>query len=296
MNKREEGSVSILVSFIFIILMVSTAFVTDFGVIYAEKAKLTQAMDAAILAGGQALPEQIDEARNVMENYLIKNKISLDQVEIWIAEDGMTAEIKGHKDVTHFFGKVIGFNETRVKANTKIALGALSSVKGGIRPFGVENFNYNYGDSIVLKNGAGDGYHGNYGALALGGTGASTLLENALYGYSGELKIGDFIDTEPGNMASLIRCMISYINSIPESFDNYSPGSDRIWTLPLLRSLDVFGRDQVEIVGFGQFFIEDVQKKSGKAELTGRFIQYISQGDINFDQVSKGALGMKLIE
>ena len=296
MYKREEGNVSILVSLIFIILMVSTAFVMDFGVIYAEKAKLVKAMDAAILAGGQVLPDQIDEARSVMEDYLIENHVSLDQVEINIADDGMTAEIRGYTDVPHFFGKVIGFTETRVNAKTKIALGSLTSVKGGIRPFGVESFEYNYGDLVTLKVGGGDGNNGNYGPLALGGTGASVLIDNALYGYDGELKIGDFIDTEPGNMASLIPHMKSYINSIPETFNDYSPGSDRIWTIPLLASLDVSGRDQVEIVGFGQFFIEDVQKKSGKVELKGRFIQYVSQGDINFDQVSKGALGMKLVE
>jgi hypothetical protein len=296
MYKRDEGNVSILVSLIFIILMVSTAFVMDFGVIYAEKAKLVKAMDAAILAGGQVLPDQTDEARSVMEEYLLENHVSLDQVEIYIAEDGMTAEIRGYTDVPHFFGKVIGFTETRVNAKTKIALGSLTSVKGGIRPFGVESFDYSYGDIITLKAGGGDGYNGNYGALALGGRGASVLIDNALYGYDGELKIGDFIDTEPGNMASLIPHMKSYINSIPETFNDYSPGSDRIWTIPLLASLDVSGRDQVEIVGFGQFFIEDVQKKSGKAELKGRFIQYVSQGDINFNQVSKGALGMKLVE
>lgn len=179
---------------------------------------------------------------------------------------------------------------------TKIALGSLTSVKGGIRPFGVENFDYDYGDLVTLKVGGGDGYNGNYGPLALGGRGASVLIDNALYGYDGELKVGDFIDTEPGNMASLIPYMKCLINSIPETFNDYSLGSDRIWTIPLLASLDVSGRDQVEIVGFGQFFIEDVQKKSGKAELKGRFIQYVSQGDINFDQVSKGALGMKLVE
>lgn len=296
MYKKDEGNVSILVSLIFIILMVSTAFVMDFGVIYAEKAKLVKAMDAAILAGGQVLPDQIDEARSVMEDYLLENHVSLDRVEIYIAEDGMTAEIRGYTDVPHFFGKVIGFTETRVNAKTKIALGSLTSVKGGIRPFGVESFNYSYGDTVTLKAGAGDGYNGNYGTLALGGTGASLLLENALYGYSGQLEIGDFIDTEPGNIASLIPYMKQYINSIPETFTNYSPGSDRIWTLPLISSLEVSGRETVEVVGFGQFFVEDIQKKSGKAELKGRFIQYVSQGDINFDQVSKGALGMKLVE
>lgn len=96
---------SILVSLVFIILMVSTAFVMDFGVIYAEKAKLAKAMDAAILAGGQVLPDQIDEARRVMEDYLIENHVALEQVEIWIAEDGMSAEIRGYTDVSHFLEK-----------------------------------------------------------------------------------------------------------------------------------------------------------------------------------------------
>jgi len=296
MLKKTSGNITILVSFVLVLILVSLAFVTDFGVIYAEKAKLIKAMDAAILAGGQALPENISEARSVMETYLIDNGVGLDQVTIWIADDGMSASITGTKDVEHVFAKVIGMTTTEVNGISKIQLGALVSVQGGIRPFGVEAFDFSYGDQVVLKSGAGDGYSGNYGALALGGTGGSVLLDNALYGYTGEIAIGDWVSTEPGNIVSLLKYMKDYINTIPETFDNYSMGSDRIWTLPLIRSLEVEGRDEVEVVGFGQFFVEDIGKVSGKATFTGRFIQYVSPGDIDFDRVSTGALGMKLVE
>lgn len=296
MLRDESGNITIIVTFVLVILVVALAFVMDFGVIYAEKAKLIKAMDAAILAGGQALPGDIGQARATMESYLEDNGVDVDQVNIWISDDGMQAEISALKDVDHYFAKIIGIESTTIDDSSKIALGALTSVKGGIRPFGVEKFDFVYGDQVVLKQGGGSGSNGNYGGIALGGTGACVLINNALYGYAGELAIGQYVSTEPGNMASMIRYLSSYINSIPETFDNFSVGSQRLWTLPIMASMDVNGRAEVEIVDFGQFFVEDIYKSSGKAVIKGRFVQYVSQGDIDFDKTSTGALGMKLVE
>ena len=293
--KNEKGNITILVSVIMLILMSSMAFVIDIGVVYAEKAKLSKAIDASILAGGMELPDNKSGARTIMEEYLLLNGVSLDQVSINIADDGLSAEIIGTKIVPHYFAKVMGFESTDITERSKIILGAAGSVKGGLRPFGITKFDFQYGDPITLKEGAGDSYHGNFGTVALGSTGVSVLLENALYGYAGEIKIGDYIDTEPGNMASLITPIAYYINSIDETFETAGRGSDRIWTVPVFESMEVDGRDAIQVIAFAQVYVELVQKVGGTAEIKARFVQYVVNGDINTEIENTGVYGMKLV-
>lgn len=119
---------------------------------------------------------------------------------------------------------------------------------------------------------------------------------NARYGYDGELEIGDMVNTEPGNMASLANSIKYYINSIDDSFEDFEKDSDRVWIIPIVDSLDVNGRTEVEIVGFAQFFVETIEKKSGKIEVEGRFFEYVVNGEIDFDLIGTGAYGIKLME
>lgn len=293
---KRDGSVMILVSIALVAIMAIMALVIDLGVVYAEKAKLSKAIDAAILAGGQELPADIEKARSVMELYLIENGVGLERVTINIDADGLGAEIIGIKNVEHKFAKIIGFDNTDVTERSKIILGPASTARGGLRPFGVTKFEYEYGDTILLKYGVGDSYHGNFGTVALGGSGAALLLENALYGYDGVVKIGDWINTEPGNMASMINPLRYYVNSFDETFETFERDSDRVWTVPLIDSLDNSGRDAVQVVGFGQFFVESVKKIGGDATITGRFVQFVTNGDIDETIEDTGTYGMKLVE
>jgi hypothetical protein len=293
--KEQSGNVIVLVALMMFAIMGMMAVVIDIGSVYIEKANLTKALDAAILAGGQELPNRPILARTIMEEYLIENGVALDQVEITIAADGMEAEIVGDGIVDLRFAKILGFNTADIDARTRVVLGYASTAKGGLRPFAVVKFDYQYGDEIILKNGAGDGYNGNYGAVALGGSGADLLLYNALYGYDGVVKIGEYIPTEPGNMATIITPLKYYVASFTDTFETMERGSDRIWTVPLIETLEVSGRDEVLVVGFAQFFIERVDKRAGKAELVGRFVQYVTNGDIDMTIEDTGTYGLKLV-
>lgn len=293
--KRQDGNVIILVTLMMFAIMGIIATVVDIGVVYAEQAKLSKALDAAILAGGQELPGRPDLARDIMELYLVENGVNLEDVTIEIDADNMGAKITGNKEVGLFFAKIIGFTSANVDSTSRIELGYASSAKGGLRPFAVTKFDYQFGDTVILKEGAGDSYKGNFGAVALGGTGADLLLYNALYGYDGVVKIGDYISTEPGNMASIIPYLKNYVASFTDTFETMERGTDRIWTIPLVDSLEVGGRDVVLVVGFGQFFIESVEKKAGNGELVGRFIQYVTNGEIDQTIDNTGTFGMKLV-
>lgn len=170
--KSEKGNVAVIVSLALSVILGMSGFVIDMGVAYAEKANLANAIDAALLAGAQELPENKVKAKDIMETYLVANGVSLDEVTITIAADGKRADIDAVRNVGFTFSKVIGLDNTDVHEDGAVVLGTASSAKGGIRPFGVTKQDFVYGDPVVLKEGAGDGYHGNYGAVALGGRGA----------------------------------------------------------------------------------------------------------------------------
>jgi hypothetical protein len=292
----DKGNIAIILCLVFTILLGFTAYVVDIGLIYIEKVKISNAIDSALLAASLELPTDATKARNVAIEYLQKNNTDPSKVSIVISADNKSIQMDGVKNVKHFFAPIIGINSSDVNTSAKVIIAPLKSVKGGIRPFAVEKFDFSYGDVVTLKEGAGDGYHGNYGAVALGGTGASVFKANSLYGYSGTITVGDMIDTETGNMAGATNEIKNYINSELSSFSDFKRNSIRVWTLPLVDSLYMDGRKDVLVVGFGEFYVESVTNKSGKVEIQGRFIRFVTNGEIDMTLSDTGAYGSKLVK
>lgn len=291
-----KGNVAIILCLVFTVLMGFTAYVVDIGLVYVEKVKLSSAIDSAVLAASLELPTDDTKARNIAIEYLQKNNVDPSKVTITISTDKKSIQMEGIKNINHFFAPIIGINNSNVNANTKAIIAPVKSVKDGTRPFAVELFDFSYGDVVILKEGAGDGYHGNYGAVALGGTGAKVFKSNALYGYSGTITVGDMIDTETGNMAGASNEIKNYINSECSSFNNFERNSIKLWTMPLVDSLNVDGRTEVLVVGFGEFYVEEITKPSGKIEIQGRFIRYVTNGEIDMSLSDTGAYGSKLVK
>lgn len=290
----KKGNASILVVIAMTALLGFSAYVIDIGVVYGEKMKLENAVDAAALSAALELPSNPQRAVEIAQEYLQKNGVNYSSADILISQDNKSIEVSSKKDVSHFFAKVLAINKSTVFAKSKAIIGPAKSVSSGIRPFGVVAYDYHYGDLVVLKEDAGDGYHGNYGVLAMGGQGSNVFRNNALYGYNGKISVGDLIDTEPGNMAGVVNELKNYINSDRSTFENFTRDSIRLWTLPLVNTLEVDGRKKVQVVGFAKFFVEDVEKKSDKAEISGRFIRYVDKAEIDFSLNDTGFYGAKL--
>ena len=291
-----KGNVAIILCLVFTVLLGFTAYVVDIGLIYIEKAKLSNAIDSALLAASLELPTDPTKARTVAIEYLKKNNTDPSKVLIVISADNKSIQMDGVKNVNHLFAPIIGINSSDVNTSAKVIIAPVKSAKGGIRPFAVEKFDFSYGDEVTLKAGAGDGYHGNYGAVALGGTGANVFKSNALYGYSGTITVGDMIDTETGNMAGASNEIKNYIESEFSNFNDFNRNSIRLWTIPLVDSLLVDGRKDVLVVGFGEFYVEDITKGSGKIEIHGRFIRYVTNGEVDMTISDTGAYGSKLVK
>ncbi|HEX9027224.1 MAG TPA: TadE/TadG family type IV pilus assembly protein [Clostridium sp.] len=290
----DKGNAAIILCLVITVLLGFAAYVLDVGIIYVEKEKLTNAIDSAALAAILELPSDDIKAKAVAVDYLQKNNVDPNQTTIVVGVDHKSIQIEGIKNVKHLFAPIIGINSSNVNAKTKAVLAPAKSVNSGIRPFAVEAYNFPYGELVTIKEGAGDGYHGNYGAVALGGQGSNVFRINALYGYNGTISVGDYIDTEPGNMAGATNDINNYINSEHSTFDNFSRNSIRLWTIPLVDSLTVDGRKSVLVVGFAAFYVEGVNDVAGKIEIKGRFIKYVlnSQVDVNLNDT--GVYGAKL--
>lgn len=290
----DKGNVAIMLCILMIVLLGFTAYVVDIGLVYAEKAKLSNAIDSAALAAALELPKDDIKARVVANDYLIRNNVEPSKALITISSDYKNIEIVGIKEVKHLFAGILGIKSSSVKSKTKAIIAPAKTIKMGIRPFAVENFDFSYGYLVTLKEGAGDGYHGNYGAVALGGTGASVFKDNALYGYKGTINVGDYITTETGDMTGATTSIANYINSEYSTFDNFERNSIRLWTIPLVDSLIVNGAKQVKVTGFGQFYVEKVFKQAGKTEISGRFIRFVTNAEIDTNLSDTGTYGAKL--
>lgn len=293
---NNKGNVSILLCLVFTALLSFTAYVVDIGLIYVEKVKLSNAIDSAILAASLELPKNATKAENIAIEYLQKNNVDPSNVSITISADNKSIQMVGIKTVDHFFAPIFGIDSSNINASAKAIIAPVKSVKGGIRPFAVEIFDFSYGDVVTLKEGAGDGYHGNYGAVALGGTGANVFESNALYGYSGTITVGDMIDTETGNMAGAANAIKNYIKSEYSYFGDFQRDSIRVWTMPLVDTLSVDGRKNVLVVGFAEFYVENIIKDSGKIEIQGRFIRYVTNGETDMTLSDTGSYGAKLVK
>ena len=290
----DKGNVAIIMCLVFTGLLALSAYVLDIGIVYSEKAKLSNAIDSAALAAVFELPKGNTKAITVANDYLLKNAVQSKDAVITVSSDQKSIEIKGVRTVNHILAPIFGKNSSNIKSNTKAIIGPVKSLSNGIRPFAVEKFPFSYGDLVTLKQGAGDGYHGNYGPVALGGSGASVFKDNALYGYKGKISVGDYIDTEPGNMAGATSSISKYIKSENSTFCTFQRDSIRLWVIPLVDSLIVNGRNQVQVIGFGQFYVEDVVSNKGKTEINGRFVKFVTNGEVDVTLQDTGLYGAKL--
>lgn len=290
---KNKGNASIILCFAITVLFGFAAYVIDIGFVYADKIKLSNAIDSAALAAALELPNSDEKAEEVAADYLNKNYVDANDAVINVGEDHKSITIAAAKRVNHFFAPVIGIKSSTVNADTKAVIGP-AEVVTGIRPIAVEYFDYTYGDVVTLKEGAGDSYHGNYGAVDLGGTGASVFENNVLHGYNGKISVGNLLYTETGDMAGACNDIKNYLSSDISTFDNFERNSIRLWTLPLVDSLDVDGKKPSNVIGFGEFYVEGIDQNGGKLEITGRFLKFVGNFEIDNNLVDTGVYGAKL--
>lgn len=111
--KNDKGAIAIIAAVVIIVLIAMMGFVVDVGALYAEKAKLQNAMDSAALAGAQDLPNTAD-ATATANQYIQLNGYDPSDFTITFSDSNHVISISGTNNVGFSFMKVLGFQDSDV--------------------------------------------------------------------------------------------------------------------------------------------------------------------------------------
>lgn len=276
MWKKEEGIALVLVALAFPVFLVLLGLVVDVGYLYYQRVRLINTVDAAALAGVQELPYSSYEAHQVAREYTLMNHPLVRNLSTQVDDTASQIEVTVQLAAPVFFLRILGIEEVTLSARSKAQVGSISGYNNVV-PLGVVQQHFQFGQQYYLKLGTGeegDNQQGNFGAVALGGRGASTYLDNLVNGYRDWVRVGDLIFTETGNMAGpTIQGISTRISQgTSTSFLTATIHCPRVVIVPIVHTLDVPGRKEVEVVGFAAFYLED--QISGKdTYIVGRFME-----------------------
>jgi hypothetical protein len=129
-RRHERGQAAVLTVLFMVVLLAMAAAVLDVGSWYQEDRELQATMDAAALAGAQALPDDAAAATALAGEYATKNGGGLDTTAVTttkIAND--TIKVNGSRPAPGFFSKLFGIDSVTVNATAKARTGVLASAK-----------------------------------------------------------------------------------------------------------------------------------------------------------------------
>jgi hypothetical protein len=284
---EEKGTVLVLVAAALTVILGMTALVVDVGALAIEKTRLKNACDAAALAAAHELPDTILAKQRALE-YLGLNHVDAEHAIITFSHDDIKITVEAAKTIDYYFAPVLGLNTGIVTARSTAAYGSVSGMTGVV-PFGIPDQPMTFGVEYKLKAGSQDDYGpGNYGPLALELSGAASYLNNLKQGYSGVISVGDWIDTEPGNMSGPTMDGVSYrLNQCPHipqcSIESYHSDCAKVMIVPIFDPTELAGRDQVQIVGFAAFLLKGVEGSGNESQVIGHFLEIVPPEGLKFD-------------
>lgn len=295
---EEKGSVALITALGLVVFLGMLAFVSDIGILYLHKTRLANAVDSAVMAGAQELPDSAWQAQQVAKSYGLDNGLEENQAQVQVDTDARGLSVTAKRSVSLFFAQVIGINQGTVQATASAKVGVITGVTG-VAPLAVEQQDFVFGQEYTLKE--GHGMYGWFGPLSLAGNGNSRYEANLKYGYQGEIKIGDTLPTETGNMSGGTRRGIEYrMSQCPHGGVHNNPDEVRdcpmILIIPVIAAVpDSLGQPKmVKVVGFAAFLPQEVGGNGNESIIKGTFIRAVIPGDISFGQTDYGVRGVKL--
>jgi hypothetical protein len=298
MLRRDRGQAVVLTVLFLVVLVLSAAAVLDVGSWYREDRDLQATMDAAALAGAQALPDDPGEATALAEQYATKNGGGLDSTAVTTVKiTNDTIEVVGSRPAPGFFSKLIGIDSVTVNATAKARTGVLANARWAA-PIAVdEQHPYlqgkRWGEETTLElDTLGPGAYrlinidGSYG-----GENPATLGDWIRNGYEGYMPL-DWYYSDPGAKYNTNPNFKSALEDVIET------GQEIL--LPVYRSYQEQGAGfEYEIVGWVGFVVTDFTIKGSKNnEIKGHFTQVIWDG-IASEEASPpdfGARAVSLVE
>lgn len=289
-NPRSRGQAILIVVLALPAIIGCLTLVMDVGNLYYNKVWMQTAMDSGVLAGAMYLPSYPDQAKSTAVQYAIDNGLkSSEIVSVSVTPDMKAVTMSSVRSIPCLFCAVLG--ESNVYAQSTSTSGTTSSGTGihaaataaiqairsatGVVPIGVDyRTDLSFGSEVTLKQGQVG--PGNWGPLALGSTGASEYQTNIEYGYPGLMTVGDWPQTEPGDVVGPTDAGIGYRISTGQNeystgtFQNHALADPRVMVVPLVDFSDINGSSDVPLKGFAVMWIVNV---TGNGTITCYFIQ-----------------------
>jgi hypothetical protein len=186
---REHGQMLMVIALLLPMLLGMTAMAVDLGAYASERRNLQNDADAIALAAAQDLPDAA-AVQSSAASWEAKNGVDPGTAIVSVTVSGgtTTPQVKVQITRTHKFAfiRIVGVPDQDVSATAvagKFSPGGLS----GVMPWAVTQATLDaaaQGQIVTIKQGAGGGYTGNYGAMDLDGNGAATYRDSVKYGSS----------------------------------------------------------------------------------------------------------------
>jgi len=312
-NERQRGQATVITVLFMTVLIAMAAAVLDVGSWYRADRALQSTVDAAALAGAQALPENPAQAELLALQYADKNGGNVDVTEISITSTTFgpdTITVDAEAPTPGFFARLFGIDSVTVAARAKARAGGISQAqyvapivvhqdivaakgvcKKGLDSPACADFELSYDH---LKNGKGkDGgpdASGSFGFINLtgeGGVGSSELGDWILNGLNEYMPLGNY-NTSTGNPFSS--------NNIKGALEKRL-GENPVLLFPIYKTITGTG-DNAEyvIVGWVAFHITGMNLAGNNEKIRGWFEEVIWDGILT--QSGSGSLltGVKAVE
>jgi Putative Flp pilus-assembly TadE/G-like len=297
-HKKDSGQTAVVTVIFITVLLGMAAAVLDVGHWYRDDRRLQATMDAAALAGAQALPDDPGQANALAEEYAEKNGGGLDGIEITtttIAAD--TIEVTGSRPSDGVFTRLFGIDSVTVNATAKARTGILSTARWAAPVAVDEQHPYlqgkRWGEETELeldKVGPGayrlmniDGSHG--------GTNPHVLGDWIRSGYDGFMPL-DWYYSDPGAKYNSNPGFKAALEEVAAS------GKELLF--PVYRETRAQGAGfEYEVVGWVGFVVTDFEIKGSKnSTISGYFTQVIWEGIFSEEAAPEdfGARAISLIE
>lgn len=298
--KEESGGSIVITALLMVVIIGMAGLVIDMGILYNAKSSLNKTVNTAVLSGAQELINSDSSVHEVVDEVLVKEGEEKSLKAINIDKKGSyRLKVVLEKEEPLYFLKLFNLNSMRVSSYAAAQLASMSKASGAV-PLGIDDsIPLEYMKEYTLKVDSGYSEYGNFGILALSGPGAKLYEQDLRNGYKDEIRVGDIINTETGNVSGKTRDAVNYrINSSPYPEDDITHRDDpRIILVLVYQPYEVSSNQlkQVKITGFAYFYIK-TPMGSNDSSIKGYFIKKVGNGVGDEDIECNGAYAIRLVE
>ena len=189
LSHARRGQILVLLALTLPVLLGATAMSADVGLLYFNWQQLQTSADYR--RGGRRLLSAVRSGTSVSlaNSYASINGISQPEItSTTISADHSSLNMQLNRTVPYSFALLLGLVTGCVSVQATAQILTIGKTTG-VTPIGID-YRTVYSGGQVVQLQQGQVGPGNWGPLALGGSGASNLSQNIEYGYQGSIAIG----------------------------------------------------------------------------------------------------------